>query len=174
MFFIRIGNGKNFTALREPYDVFGALGSNTWALKQWRSAVTGMTVNGVSIESLPRRERSEGGLIPPAGSLGFVISWNDELNAAAEVLYLSTPQSSSFYYRELVVTVSREEIRIAGFRQDVRLGIVYEAGDPKKIAHIEVPMTMPQRLSSLEELRRSFQRNPFPDFIDRRGTGKLW
>ena len=174
MFFIRVGNGENLMVLRGPHDVVGDLRSNTWALQQWNSAVRGLTIGGVAAESLARRERTESGIIPAPGCIGFIVRWDDSQKRMNEVLLLSTVEATGFYYKELVVSMEFGRIRIAGFKQEIEIGMVHNPTDRRKVAGLDIPNTLDQRTPSLEHLREELWQRSVRPFIDKRGSGKLW
>lgn len=174
MFFIRVGNGETLMALRGPYDIVGDLRSNTWALQQWDSAVRGLTIGGVAADSLPRRERTESGIIPAPGCIGLIVRWDYTRQWVNEVLLLSTVEATSFYYKELVVSMEFGRIRIAGFKQEIEVGVTHNPTDRRKVAGLDIPITLDQRTPSLEDLREELWQRSVRPFIDKRGSGKLW
>lgn len=174
MLFLRIGNGQNLLVLHGPHDVVGNPNQGCWAIKRWGSAINGLVIGGVAAETLPRREYGAAGIIPPIGTIGVVVAWNKEKNRPEEILLLSTIERTSFYYKDLVFSMERDVVRVAGFKQEWLFEVGYDQSAPSRISHFFSPAGVVEPIRTLEDLRVSMQRRMFGDFIDRRGSGTLW
>lgn len=174
MIFLRIGNGQNLLVLQGPHDVIGNPNEGCWAIKRWGSEIGALVIGGVASDTLPSREYESAGIIPPLGTIGVIVSWNKEKSRADETLLLSTIERTSFRYKDIVVSMDREAVRVSGFKQEWHFEVGYSQTVPAQVSHFFSPNGIVEPLRSLDHVRVSMQRRMFGDFIDRRGSGTLW
>jgi hypothetical protein len=174
MLFLRIGNAENLLALSQPHSLYGDSRNGPWMLRRWGSRTDQIVVGGVAAQSLPQREYGTAGIILPVGSVGVVVSWDRSVNRADEFMIFSTIEGSSFLYKDIVVAMNRETVRVTGYKQEWCFDVKYDPSDQTRLSHIEAPVSFPPRLPSLDHLRVAMQRNMFSDFIDRLGPECNW
>jgi len=174
MIFLRIGNAQKLLVLAQPHMLHGDPTVGPWFIRRWGSRTEHLVVGGTPADALVQREFGSAWIIAPLGSVGVVVTWDHPRNRADEFLIVSTLEGTSFCYHELIVTMSREEVKIKGFNQEWRFEVWRDPGDPTRINHFEPPGSAPLRIPSLDHLRVEMERQWLKGFIDGRGSGRLW
>jgi len=156
MFFLRAGNGHNLMTLKGTHHLYRGSGTN-WALLSWYPTISGVVVDREPVRAMTCRDFGLSGIIPPPQSLSVVISTMPGSFAPMEVAIFSSVVDTSFYYKELVVSLSAERIDIAGFGQRCSIEILRSSDGGSSFG---MPLSLPAQISSLEDLRLHMKRCP--------------